>query len=58
MKKKKKIKGKKLYWKSADSGWGCMGETTTNTISGTYSVAEPVLTIQIIGNTITIDYKP
>ena len=60
-KKRKAIAGDKLIWKVAD-GWTHeipnieLGETKT--FSATIAKAEPVLTIQIIGNTITIDYNP
>ena len=63
-KKKKAIKGKKLFIKT-DTDWEpydsfINGFAATETISGTmtFTKAEPVLTIQIIGNTINIDYKP
>ena len=60
-KKRKAVCGDKLIWKVAD-GWTHeipnieLGEVKTFTAS--MAVDEPFLTINISGNTITIDYNP
>ena len=62
-KKKKGIEGKELYIKKGDGKWKRLLEsypTFTADMTMTYpdEPTEPVLTIQVIGNTITIDYQP